>query len=360
MDSIAPSHGGNITHEALRLGLDFDEILDASSSLVPFPAPSELITHLQQSLLLSGLRNYPDTTHFELREVIGAWHNVDPGMVMPGNGAAELFTWAARDAASLGISILLSPCFSDYVRALSCWKAAYSNFLLPIPWPDKSPQPFPLRPQGQVLWITNPHNPTGQLWSKESLTSLLEQYSLVICDEAFLPLVPEGENQSLISCVQNHSNLVVIRSLTKLFAIAGLRIGYVVGGIDRLNAWRGYRDPWPLNNLAISAGTMLMKDHSFFASWIDKVQNWVLKESLWIHKELNRLPGIIVHPSSANFFLIESKTSLINLREHMARQGILLRDCRSFEGLGECWLRIGLQERAANLRIVSEMRNFLI
>ena len=190
-------------------------------------------------------RDYPDRSHALLRQYLGALHGLDPRFVLPGNGAAELFTWAARDAVQQGLSVLPSPGFADYGRALRCWSGDFCPQKLPLVWNDAFPQPFPEPGDGSVLWISNPHNPTGQLWSLDALEPLLNRYSLVICDEAFLPLVSNGEQQSLIPLVVEYSNLVVIRSLTKLYGIAGLRLGYAVAQPQRLQRWAKWRDPWP-------------------------------------------------------------------------------------------------------------------
>ena len=119
-------------------------------------------------------------------------------MVLPGNGASELFTWAARDASLNGISSLPTPGFGDYQRALKCWSASYIHNPIPLSWTNSNPQSFPIKPKTHVLWITNPHNPTGQLWSRSSIEKLLTNYKLVICDEAFFSLTPGGEDQSII------------------------------------------------------------------------------------------------------------------------------------------------------------------
>jgi histidinol-phosphate/aromatic aminotransferase/cobyric acid decarboxylase-like protein len=102
---------------------------------------------------------------------------------------------------------------------------------LPLDWASAAPGPLPELPPAPVLWITNPHNPTGQLWSRAGLEPLLRRHRLVICDEAFLSLVPDGERQSLIPLVAEHANLVVIRSLTKLYGIAGLGAVAALGGL---------------------------------------------------------------------------------------------------------------------------------
>ena len=357
MNNKIQIHGGNIHEEARRLGFNTSDLLDASASLVPFPLPKELHSCLSEALETHSIRDYPDRSHLRLRQDIGNHHGMDASMVMPGNGAAELFTWAAREAGEHGTSCLPSPGFSDYERSLRCWNAPFINIRLPLEWDKKSPQPFPIAPKTNVLWITNPHNPTGQLWSQSSIEDILNQYKLVICDEAFLPLVPNGEQQSAIPLIHTYKNLVVIRSLTKLFAIAGLRLGYALSSSNRLKKWQEWRDPWPLNSLAIDAGCMIMSNQEFLQKWTYKIHSWIKEEGLWLNSQLEKLQGITPHPSATNFQLIESQHSLIPLRKELEKRKILLRDCRSFKDLNDRWLRISLQTREDNKRIIKEICN---
>ncbi len=352
-------HGGNIHQEATRLGVSIDSIIDASASLVPFSLPKPLQNCLIKAIQGNALKAYPNRQHSLLREAIALHHQVNPSMVLPGNGASELITWAARDAANNGLSILPSPGFSDYKRALQCWHGKYLHSPLPLKWDSVFPQRFPLEPNSSVIWITNPHNPTGQCWSRKSLESLLKTHRLVICDEAFLPLVPNGEKESLIPCIDDYSNLIVIRSLTKLFSIAGLRIGYAISSAKRLQRWKEWRDPWPINGLAIAIGTLIMNEKSIMKNQVDKVHQWINEEGAWVQSNLQNLSKIISHPSATNFQLIEGEKSLSYLREKLAQHRILLRDCRSFEGLGANWLRISLQNRSHNRLILKTMHQII-
>ena len=346
-------HGGELQQAAERLGCRPSQLLDASASLVPWP-PSGRVPSA------SAIRDYPDRRHRALTLRLAALHDLDPDVVLPGNGAAELFTWAARDAAESGVSLLPAPGFADYSRALTCWGGRIQPVPLPLEWSDAFPQAFPGSGEGDVLWICNPHNPTGQLWSRASLEPLLQRYRLVICDEAFLPLVPQGEAQSLIPLVSEHPNLVVIRSLTKLYGIAGLRLGYAVAQPERLQRWAAWRDPWPVNGIASAVGEQLLSSPQRYQRWCRKVQRWTADEGAWMQRKLVQLPGIQPMPSAANFLLIRGEQSLVPLREALEqRHRILLRDCRSFAGLGECWLRIGLQSRRRNRRIVAALRREL-
>jgi histidinol-phosphate/aromatic aminotransferase/cobyric acid decarboxylase-like protein len=375
--AIAP-HGGNRIAAAARLGCRPGDLLDASASLVPFGPPARLRWRLLREALSAGsaVRDYPDRDAAALRQAIAAWHGLDPAMVLPGNGAAELFTWAARDAAACGVSLLPQPGFADYGRALACWQAPWLPLPLPLAWDGAWPQPFPWSerapsesPNGtlaaaaptdgaRVLWVTNPHNPTGQLWSRASLAALLPRFALVIVDEAFLPLVPEGEPQSLLPLLAEHPNLVVIRSLTKLCSIAGLRLGYALGQPDRLRRWARWRDPWPINGLASAAGLALMDHPASLERWQGRVAHWVAEEGAWLTSRLQALPGLEPQPSATNFLLVRGRRggqpdSLEPLRLALEqRHRILVRDCRSFAGLDASWLRVGLQDRRGHRRLL--------
>jgi len=367
----AERHGGNRNAEARRLGLRSDQLLDASASLVPFGPPWRLRAHLIRQLLRGdSLRDYPDRGYRDLRHGLAALHDLDPAQVLPGNGAAELFTWAARDAAACGPSLLPAPGFADYARALRCWGGEIRSQPLPLHWQEPGPLAWPPAatlveaggPQAgsaPVLWITNPHNPTGQLWSRASLEPLLRRHPLVIVDEAFLPLTPGGEAQSLIPLLAAHPNLVVIRSLTKLLAVAGLRLGYALGDPQRLERWSRWRDPWPVNGLAAALTASLLQDRR----WLKRVHSWVRGEGAWLRGRLGALDGLKVLPSATSYLLLRgcssdgSPRSLEPLRQALAdRHHILLRDCRSFEGLDDSWLRLSLQDRRGHRRLLRALR----
>lgn len=350
-------HGGNLAAAARQLGRRPGSLLDASASLVPFGPPLALRLALVRAVAGSPLRAYPDRDWQDLRRRLAELHGLAPAWVLPGNGAAELFTWAARDAAAAGESLLPAPGFADYQRALGCWGGAHRPWVLPLDWNGAFPQPFPQPPasagEAAVLWITNPHNPTGQLWSRASLEPLLSRFALVICDEAFLPLVPGGEAQSLIPLLGQHPHLVVIRSLTKLLAVAGLRLGYALGSPERLERWAGWRDPWPLNGLALATAEAVLARPGWLASWTARVQHWVAREGPWLGEQLACWPRFRVLPSAANFLLLRGEQDLGSLAGALAdRHGVLVRQCHSFAGLDGRWLRLGLQDRRGNRRLL--------
>lgn len=357
MKNINFKHGGNILTQAKKLNLLPSKIIDSSASLVPFEPPKLILDVLISEIKTLGFRYYPERNLNSLREIIGEFHQINPDNILPGNGASELITWAGYEASKSGASCIPSPGFVDYERSLNCWNASFDYSELPKNWSNSFPQPFPIKPICDVLWITNPHNPTGQLWDKKSLEIILKKYKLVICDEAFLAITPNGEKESLIPLTKTYDNLLVIRSLTKLFNIAGLRLGYIIGSSEKLKKWNIKRDPWPLNSFAIKAGIELLSNKILYEEWTSKIHDWVNTEKNWVSNELSKIKNLKVHNSSTNFFLIESKFSLSSNIHYLEKKGILIRECNSFRFLNEKWARISLQTRKNNKILCREIQN---
>jgi histidinol-phosphate/aromatic aminotransferase/cobyric acid decarboxylase-like protein len=350
-------HGGNIYENAKKLNLLPSEIIDASASLVPFDPPQILIDSLSEEIKKLGFRYYPERNLSDLKEIIGKFHGIDPDNILPGNGASDLITWAGYEAKKFGISCIPSPGFVDYERSLNCWNSNFIHCELPKNWNNIFPQSFPLHPKGDVIWITNPHNPTGQLWERNSLEAIIKKYKLVICDEAFLSITPNGEKESLIPLTKKYDNLLVLRSLTKIFNIPGLRLGYVIGSSRKINQWKINRDPWPLNSFAIKAGIDLLSNKKFYGQWTRQIHSWIKIEKERVSEKLSTIKNLKVHNSSTNFFLIESKKSLLPNIKYLENKGILLRECTSFRFLGEKWARISLQSKKNNSVLCKEIQN---
>ena len=357
MKNLDFKHGGNIFYFAKKFNLSISEIIDASASIIPFSLPDFLKDALSIEIKNESFRYYPERNLNTLKEAIGSFHNIDPNCIMPGNGASELITWAGFEAAKYKVSCLPAPGFVDYERALNCWQAEYFFEELPKNNFQNVKQTFPIKPKSDVLWITNPHNPTGQLWNRNSLEKLVKNYKLVICDEAFLSITPNGENESLIPLTKEFDNLIVIRSLTKLFSIPGLRLGYMISTSKICKNLNHLRDPWPLNSLAIQAGIKILSSKKEYKQWIMKIHNWIDTEKQWLTDKLRKISKIKAHESSTNFFLIESEESLMDNIDYLSRKKILIRECSSFKFLDDKWARISLQTRKKNQIIALELHN---
>jgi L-threonine-O-3-phosphate decarboxylase len=357
-----PTHGGNLIWAAAIAGCHPDELLDFSASINPLGPPKSAIAAIMEGI--KTLMRYPDPNYQELRRAIATFHDIAPEWILPGNGAAELLTWAARDAASSQRVYLLVPAFADYwraFRAVSCEPIPLS--IIPTdrdrgqiaidmignfpPWQD-------IDPHGSAIIINNPHNPTGKLWSIDPQS--LAKFSLAIIDEAFMdfvdPAIGEGQ-KSLIPVIEKFPNIVIIRSLTKFYSLPGLRLGYAIAHPERLKVWQKWRDPWSVNNLAASAGIACLQDKEF----ADKTHAWLTTAKQYFFAELAKIDNLTPYPSAANFLLVKGDRSLLPLQTQLLQDDrILIRDCQSFPELGNTFCRLAVRTIPENDRAIAALR----
>lgn len=307
------------------------------------------------ALHLDTLSSYPDPNYPTLRQAIATHHNIDPDWILPGNGAAELLTWAGWEFSKLNTTLLPTPAFGDYWRSLQTFGARVIPRSLIRPDGTIGDLDFALRhlpteiPHSLGLIINNPHNPTGQIWRRETIEPYLNQFELVVVDESFMDFLPPAEQQSLISLISIYPNLVVLRSLTKFYSLPGLRLGYCIAHPDRLRKWQNWRDPWPVNSLAAAAAIAVLPDTQFQQMTWD----WLSAARTKLFRGLNQISGLHPLPGAANFLLVKSDRSCVELQAALLKQDqILIRDCLSFPELGDSFFRVAVRTEAENDRLV--------
>lgn len=349
---MQPKHGGNLAWAAAIAGCPPDAILDFSASISPLGPPKSAIAAILAHL--GNLSNYPDPNYQELRTALSQLHQLPPEWILPGNGSAELLTWAGWDLAKLSATVLVTPAFADYYRALKVFNAKV------VKCPLNSVQTLhttsvlsnPYSPSECGLLLNNPHNPSGQLFSRETILPYLEQFALVVVDEAFMDFLPPGEEQSLILVVQEYPNLVILRSLTKFYSLPGLRLGYAIAHPERRARWQQWRDPWTVNTLAAAAATAVVQDTEFQQqTWA-----WLPPTRLQLFEDLAQLPGLQPCESAANFLLVQATQSSQKLQQRLLQHHqILIRDCLSFAELGDRYFRVAVRSEAENQRLVKAL-----
>ncbi len=359
-----PLHGGNLVWAASLANCSPSAILDFSASINPLGPPASAITTIQSHL--AELTAYPDPQYRQLREALGRFHTIDPDWILPGNGAAELLTWACRDLAQQEITYLITPAFGDYQRALNAFNAKFLGWPLLEPQNDQSwdfAQSYrSLRKEHGAsarsfgCLLNNPHNPTGCLFNGAFVSSFLEDQVLVVVDEAFMDFLQPHEQQSVIEWVQDYPNLVVLRSLTKFYSLPGLRLGYAIAHPDRLQRWQQWRDPWSVNTLAAAAGTVVVQDTEFQHqtwSWLETARNQ-------LYQGLANIPGLMPYPGAVNFLLVRSNESVVELQSRLLKNHrILIRDCLSFPELGDRYFRVAVRTEAENQRLITALEQTL-
>ena len=361
-----PVHGGNLVWAASLSGCSPSDLLDFSASINPLGPPKSAIQAIQAHL--PQLTVYPDPNYSQLCAELGEVHVLPPDWILPGNGSAELLTWAGRDVAHLASPYLLTPAFGDYSRALSA--SGVKVVACPLLEPGGGDVECGVggvgleavlavegfAPKQCGLLLNNPHNPTGRLFSQESILPYLDQFALVVVDEAFMDFLPPDQRQSLVGQVHHHSNLVILCSLTKFYSLPGLRLGYAIAHPDRLRRWRQWRDPWPVNVLAAAAAATVLQDQAFQRrSW-----EWLAIAQPQLFEGLAQLPGLRPLPSAVNFLLVACELSSSHLQlQLLKRYRILIRDCLSFPELGDRYFRVAVRLRSENQTLIQGLTDIL-
>ncbi len=356
-------HGGNLTWAAALAGCAPTAILDFSASISPLGPPPSAIAAIHAHL--DTIRSYPDPNYGTVRAALSDFHQLPPDWILPGNGAAELLTWAGWDLAQLAATFLITPAFSDYFRALN----AFQVKVIQCPLAGGAPATgaiggsgLPLlataglAPRDCGLLLNNPHNPTGQLFNRDTLLPYLDQFALVVVDEAFMDFLPPDRQQSLIDQVLQHPNLVILRSLTKFYSLPGLRFGYAIGHPDILRSWQQRRDPWSVNSLASAAAIACVQDTAFQQQTWD----WLAMTQPQLWQGLAALPGLQPYPSAANFFLVRSQQSVTAIQKQLLQtHHILIRDCLSFAELGDRYFRVAVKSEFDNQQLLQGLAQVL-
>jgi len=349
------SHGGNWREAAKKYGLSPNNILDFSANINPWTSSPGVEEIVKDNL--KDIYHYPDPQCTQLIKQISQYLGVDRENILAGNGSTELIYLAAR-ALLPPRALIFAPTFSEYERALKA-SGGEPKFLF-----LKESQGFSVNIQRiidetkdvQALFICNPNNPTGTFFPKAELLQVLkiteERKIGFILDESYLDFKYPGE--TLVKEAQKSDHLLVLRSFTKFFAIAGLRLGYGVAGRHLIEKMVGLKEPWTVNCLAQAAGIYLLRNEEK----IKKIREAVNKESEFLFGELSRIAGLKPYPPEANFILVKIETgpSSSKLQGDLARRGILIRDCSNFAGLKNRFFRVAARKREENLRLIDSLR----
>jgi len=306
----------------------------------------ELITNLQENLHLIG--HYPEPDSNSLCREIAGYHQVDAEHVLSFNGSIEAFYTIAL-AYRKAVSAILYPAFAEYEDACRMHRHIPSFF-------RKNEWKAVLTQGANLVWIGNPNNPDGSVFSRQQLEDALKNYpnTIFVIDEAYAAFVPDFE--SSIPLTSSYHNLMVVRSLTKCCAIPGLRLGYVVASQKIASRLRKFQQPWSVNVLAQEAGKFLL--HRLSEHPLDSRS--ISKTSAELQHAIGLLNGFRVHSSPAPFFLIELKSgTATELKQFLIEQhGILIRDASNFRGLNERFFRVCTRNAIDNQLLIDGLRNY--
>ena len=346
------THGGDWAgYQAERGG----QPLDFSANISPLGLPEGVRRAAVRAL--DTAERYPDPLCRALRAAIGKAEGVDPAWVLCGNGAAELI-YRAVLARRPKRGLVTAPAFSEYEAALELAGCSTDRFLL------KEGDGFALNegfleaitPDMDLVFLCQPNNPTGRTVPRALLAAAAERCraagALLVLDECFCGFLDDPEVFSLKDLVGRYENLLILKAFTKLYAMAGLRLGYCLcSDAALLAAMGGAGQPWGVSGPAQAAGIAALEE----TNYVEAVRAQIQAQRPRLAGELSRL-GLRVIPGEANYLLFWSPVPLAGpLRE----RGILLRDCANYHGLCEGWYRTAVRTAEENSRLLAALEEIL-
>ena len=351
-------HGGTVFAIARSLGIPSDELIDFSANINPLgPAPAVLEAVCSS---LQRVLHYPDRESFELRQALAGVHRVTIDNLVVANGSTELIYLLPRLLPGAR-GLVIAPAFSEYARALdrTGWQTEHlilspdDGFVLSLEkLAEKLAEGFDL------LFLCNPANPTGALLP---LTMIREVQRLcraagtfLVLDEAFMDF-REGESGK--GLITESGGGIVLRSMTKFFAIPGLRLGYAIGHVDVIRKCADRLEPWSVNTPAQIAGVASLAD----AGYRERTVRYVSTERHALAQGLADLSGLAPFPSAANYLLVEMRNGFTaaELRSRLLEKRILIRDCANFQGLDGRYFRVAVRTGEENRRLLDALGEVL-
>ncbi|NUR49154.1 MAG: threonine-phosphate decarboxylase [Hamadaea sp.] len=334
-------------HGDAEVAGDAGGLVDLAVNVRLAPMPGWLATPLTESL--AQLSAYPDDR--AARKAVATRHNRASDEVLLTAGAAQAFTLIAQ---GLGVRtpLVVHPQFTEPEAALRAAGHEVRRLVLPPPFVL---DPADVPDDADLVVVGNPTNPTSVLHSARTLERLVRPGRVLLVDEAFADTVP-GEPESLAHR-RDLPGLLVLRSLTKTWGLAGLRIGYLLGRPDLLARLRAVAPLWPVSTPALAAAIACSSDQARRAA--DEIAVHLVEERAHLVSSLRTLPGVQVAGEPSSSFVLVRLTGAARVREQLRLLGWAVRRGDTFPGLGPDWVRVAVRDKATTDAFVDQLRAVL-
>jgi threonine-phosphate decarboxylase len=329
-------HGGNLFTISRERGWDWHDVLDMSASINPL-GPSPRVRPAIEAAL-DRVSHYPDQTPEELESALASAWEIAPDAVLAGGGATELLHYVAS-AGWQGPTSLVTPVWSEFHRAFP------HALRLPLDDPERWPQ------RG-LLVLSQPVNPTGESVPVEIIRrAIAAREGPVLIDESFIEFT---RLESAVRWVDLHPNVLVLRSMSKFYALPGLRLGALAGSGEWMARLRRKRIPWQVGTLAAAAAMAALED----TEHADRTRELVEVEREWLLEKLSALPGLRFAPGVANFLFAETDAPARDICDWFLERKIILRNCSGLPGVTGDAIRFAVRTRPENERFADAAEEF--
>lgn len=353
-----PNHGGQLSEIKRKFNIDND-VIDFSANIHPFGPPNWMKQEFANSFNL--ISRYPEPSYRVARVHLAKFDNVHQEEVLVTNGGAEAVFLTTKFFEGKK-ALIVQPTFSEYERACQHYHLEVKHvflhkedgFMLPfneiidcLPWAD-------------VIYLCRPNNPTGTVVEETAIRMILDQAketgTFLVVDEAFVDFLAD-ENANLVPLLQEYSQLILLRSLTKMYAVPGLRIGYMLANRNIIDSVKQWQMPWSVNAFAAALIPAMIEDWAF-----------VVDSQKYFDRELKRMRcrltemNFYMSPSYVNFYLLRDKENpnvTKELFEFLLHHGVLARHTDNFKQLNGEYLRFAVRSEQDNdflLDTLSEWR----
>ena len=351
-NAVMERHGGNLKHLSALAGLPQRDILDFSANINPLGPPEWLRPLI--SAQISSVVHYPDPECSSLIDAISTRYQVAAEEVLVANGSSEILYLLPR-ALQTDRAVIPVPAYVDYALAAEVSGMRVEKVILKEAEgfaPDLSAIESQLRGD-ELLFIGQPNNPTGLFCDGEGLRRLASRNgsTMFIVDEAFADFV-EGIDRLTVN---RPSNVVVLCSFTKIFAIPGMRLGCMIAAPEIIRQVRKLMPPWSVNTFAQAVGEVALRDEEY----LKRTREFVREQRERLSRELRSISGLTVYPGQANFLLVRvdrKEVSAAVLAQWLLREGFAIRLCENFDGLDSRFFRIAVRTEEENLRLLRSLK----
>ncbi len=324
------------------------EFIKLCSNENPYGPSPEVIEAIKQGA--EGVKRYPKSNAVKLKEAISDYVGVEPFQICLGNGSDEVMDLACKAFMNPGDTALIPiPTFSQYELACRA-NAMELNFVELENYQWSSEELVEEIGGCRITFLGRPNNPTGNSLDEDGLRDLLETGKMIVVDEAY----GEFSDYSAVDWIEDYDNLLVLRTFSKIFGLAGLRIGYGVGNVELIRALERVRPPFSVNLLAQKAAVAALNDIEFMKESRRKIREG-RKE---LQEELEEI-GFDTLDSDANFVMASPSPfglSASDLCEFLTREGILIRNLSGFRGASPEWVRITVGKPSENKRLIRGLK----
>ncbi|OKP79428.1 threonine-phosphate decarboxylase [Paenibacillus helianthi] len=349
-------HGGDLLTAAELYGEGSGAFVDFSANINPLGPPPGVLDLLRNSL--SVVTAYPDPGHRRLKSLLAENLGVDNDCITVGNGAAESMALLLLAVKPRKVGII-EPCFSEYRQLAEQFGAEVMSVqgTKEQGYRAGADNIAGLLEQVDLLFLGQPNNPNGVQYALDELRVLAQQAercgAVLAVDEAFIDFIPEERRQSLLPELGAYRHTVLIRSMTKFYAIPGLRLGFTIAAPELAAAMTGKQVTWSVNGLALLAGEACLRSGREYE---ERTRGLITAEREALRQGLLRL-GCEVPPGEANFLLLglPAGWSAAAMQERLGRSSILVRSCAMYPGLTPGHIRIAVKGNEDNARLLHQL-----